>query len=117
MSLYKLDDWGFADSRGKSGITPTRDIKIAIMHYGAVGCGIAADSHFEKHPRGSVFQGSKYKNVNHDVILVGWDDSSGSWILRNSWGERWCEMGYMRIAYGANCVGTESVWAVKFAEH
>jgi inhibitor of cysteine peptidase len=115
MQLYKLDDWGFADANGGSGVTPTNDIKAAIMQYGAVGCAIAADDAFMNHPAGSVFAGSGSKNIDHDVILVGWDNTTNSWILRNSWGSGWCENGYVRIAYGANLVGTESVWSVKFA--
>jgi C1A family cysteine protease len=111
--LFQIDDWGFADSNGKAGVTPTPDIKTAIMQYGAVGCAVAADDAFMNHPSGSVFAGSGSKAIDHDVILVGWDDSTGSWILRNSWGPSWCEKGYMRIAYGANLIGTESVWTVK----
>jgi C1A family cysteine protease len=114
MKLYKPDDWGFADSNGGSGVTSPQDIKAAIMTYGAVGCAIAADDAFENNPAGTVFQGSGSTQIDHDVILVGWDDDKGSWILRNSWGSAWCENGYMRIAYGANLVGTESVWAVKY---
>jgi C1A family cysteine protease len=113
VPLYKPDDWGFADANGGSGVTPTPDIKSAIMQYGAVGCGIAADDAFMNHPAGSVFTGSGATDIDHDVIIVGWDDATNSWILRNSWGPGWCENGYMRIAYGANVVGSESVWAIK----
>ena len=116
MPLYGLSDWGFADSNGGSGVTPTHDIKAAIMQYGAVGCAVAADDSFMNHPAGSVFTGSGAKEIDHDIILVGWDDATNSWILRNSWGGGWCENGYMRIAYGANEVGTESVWASKFPQ-
>jgi C1A family cysteine protease len=111
--LFTIDDWGFADSRGGSGVTPTPDIKTAIMQYGAVGCAVAADDAFMNNPAGTVFTDSGSHNIDHDVILVGWDDAMGSWILRNSWGPNWCENGYMRIAYGANLIGTESVWTVK----
>jgi cathepsin L len=120
MTLYPIDDWGFADSNG-DGVTSEADIKAAIMQYGAVGCGIAADDAFENNPAGTVFKGSGAKKVDHDVILVGWDDNvadpatGGYWILRNSWGTGWCENGYIRIAYQANAVGSESVWAVKHA--
>jgi cathepsin L len=113
MTLYQPDDWGFADSRGGAGVTPIADIKSAIMQYGSVGCGIAADDAFQNYMPGTVFQDTGATSVDHDVILVGWDDSTGSWILRNSWGIGWGDAGYMQIAYGANCVGTESVWAVK----
>jgi C1A family cysteine protease len=115
MALYKIDGWGFADSNGRYGVTPIADIKAAIMHYGAVGCAVVAGpdgSAFEAYS-GGVFADSGLRAIDHDVILVGWDDATGSWILRNSWGPDWGEGGYMRIAYGANLVGTESVWAAK----
>jgi C1A family cysteine protease len=114
MTLYKLDDWGFADSRGHSGVTPIKDIKAAIMQYGAVGCGIATDEGFQNYA-GGIFAGGRAKTIDHDIILVGWDDDTKSWILRNSWGPKWGERGYMRIAYEASHVGTEAVWAVKHA--
>jgi PKD repeat protein len=33
-------------------------------------------------------------------------------VLRNSWGNKWGDRGYMRIAYGANLIGSESAKAV-----
>ncbi len=116
MTLYKIDDWGFADGNGGQGVTSTADIKSAIMQYGAVGCAVAADDAFQAYA-GGVFQSTQSdpNQLDHDVMLVGWDDATNSWILRNTWTTSWGEAGYMRIAYGANLVGTESVWAVKHA--
>jgi inhibitor of cysteine peptidase len=115
--LYKINDWGFADSNGGQGVTSTADIKAAIMEYGAVGCAIAADNAFtawgDNNPSmASPFKGSGSTSVDHDVILIGWDDSTQSWILRNSWGTSWGVAGYMAISYGANLVGTEAVFAL-----
>jgi len=118
--LYKITDWGFADSAGGNGITSVADIKAAIVLYGSVGCAVAADNAFEawgdNAPSLTVpFQGSGSTNLNHDVILVGWQDTSatgGYWKLRNSWGKDWGVNGYMSIAYAANQVGTEAVFAV-----
>jgi C1A family cysteine protease len=123
MTLYKISDWGFADSNGGQGVTPVADIKVAIATYGCVGAAIAADDAFEawgdpqNNPNMSKpFQGSGSTSIDHDIILVGWVDDStqagGSWILRNSWGPDWGVGGYMAISYGANLVGTESVFAV-----
>lgn len=112
MTLYKLDDWGFADSSGGQGVTPTDDIKAAILQYGCVGCAIAADDAFSNNPAGQVFDHTTSRGIDHDVILVGWDDAkgkSGAWLLRNSWGD-WCDAGYIWIGYGVNEVGTEAVW-------
>ena len=113
MRLYKIGAWGFADGNGGSGVTSTLEIKTAIMTYGCVGSAIAADDAFEQNPPGTVFQGSTTDPdaIDHDVILVGWDDSKGAWLLRNSWGDAWCDQGYCWIKYGANLVGTEAVWA------
>ena len=113
MTLYAPDDWGFADSNGGSGVTPVADIKAAIAQYGAVGCGFATDDAFQAYA-GGVFTDSAARQIDHDVMLVGWDDASNAWILRNSWGTAWGEAGYMRIDYAANAVGTEAVWAVKY---
>ncbi len=36
----------------------------------------------------------------HCVVIVGYDDSPGYWICKNSWGPGWGEQGFFRIAYG-----------------
>jgi len=60
------------------------------------------------------YSGGVYEHVwgglagYHAVVLVGWDDSEGCWIARNSWGAGWGEdtygvtgeAGWFRIAYG-----------------
>lgn len=49
--------------------------------------------------------------TNHIVSIVGWgmDEESGKkhWIVRNSWGHYWGEMGYMRVEMGGNLLGLE----------
>ena len=120
-TMYKIADWGFADSNGGQGVTSVADIKAAIQAYGCVGVAVAADNAFEvwgdqSPSMTSPFQGSGSTNIDHDVILVGWNDDSskagGSWILRNSWDTTWGVGGYMAISYGANLVGTEAVYAM-----
>jgi hypothetical protein len=115
MTLYKINDWGFADANGGQGVTPVADIKAAIMTYGCVGSAIAADNAFSNVGAGEVFDRTTSSNIDHDIILVGWDDSKGSkgaWILRNSWGTGWGDGGYCLIGYGVNLVGTEACFAV-----
>lgn len=60
------------------------------------------------------------KEVDHVVSIVGWgveqindDESVSYWIVRNSWGEYWGEMGYFRVEMGHNTLGIESeiTWA------
>jgi len=36
----------------------------------------------------------------HFMLVVGYDDGQGCWIVKNSWGTSWGESGFCRIAYG-----------------
>lgn len=56
-------------------------------------------------------------NHNHGVSIVGWgydpDRNTQHWIIRNSWGHYWGELGYFRIELGRNLLGVEEnlAWA------
>ncbi|MBN2441474.1 MAG: hypothetical protein JXJ04_09005, partial [Spirochaetales bacterium] len=85
-------------------------IKNAIHTYGPVFTAVAVDNAFRYYASG-VFNGNATK-VNHAVVLAGWDDERGAWLLRNSWGTSWGEGGYMWIKYGANSVGSHTSFAI-----
>jgi len=89
----------------------TASIKAAIYRYGGVIAGVYADSNFQAYKRG-VFNGTNnYAQCNHAILLVGWDDAKGAWLLKNSWSAQWGINGFMWIKYGANSVGTSPAWA------
>merc|ERR1712194_228682 len=54
-------------------------------------------------------------NHNHGVSIVGWGYDSNRdaqhWIIRNSWGHYWGEMGFFRIEAGSNFLGVEENFA------
>ena len=108
--LYTLSDWGYVGPQ--TGVPTVDQIKAAMLQYGPIGAAVAADNAFESYQPGSVFQDSKSQDIDHDIVLVGWDDARRAWKLRNSWGTAWGNEGYMWIAYAANMVGYESVWGV-----
>ena len=61
--------------------------------------------------------GKKYVATNHVVVIIGWDDSKGAWLIKNSWGNTWgdlCgygnERGYMWIKYNTNNIGSYAAW-------
>ena len=51
------------------------------------------------------------------MSIVGWgydpDRDAQHWIIRNSWGHYWGELGYFRIELGRNLLGVEEglAWA------
>jgi C1A family cysteine protease/rhodanese-related sulfurtransferase len=103
---YLIDDWVFIGSQ--HGIPPVNSIKQAIMDYGPVSVAVRANSAMQTYT-GGIFNGCEGGDVNHAVVLVGWDDNQGSdgvWFMRNSWGQDWGEDGgYMRIPYGCSSIG------------
>jgi len=66
--------------------------------------------------------------TDHVISVVGWGTAPSTgpfgqkeqyWIVRNSWGEFWGEMGYIRVAFGHLAVESQCAWGVPdvFTEH
>jgi cathepsin X len=97
-------------------VSGAADMAAEIFARGPISCGIDAspiliyDGHsIISEPGGG---------VDHVVSVVGWnkDTASGKdyWIVRNSWGEFWGDMGYIYVEKGNNALQLESqcAWAV-----
>ena len=79
-----------------------------IYARGPIACGINADPLDEY--TGGILESDASTGVNHAVAAVGWGVTAKGqkyWIVRNSWGETWGEMGFFRIARGTNTLGFE----------
>ncbi|GKY94583.1 hypothetical protein MPSEU_000423900 [Mayamaea pseudoterrestris] len=68
--------------------------------------------------KGGVFTDDSHsQRTNHIVSIVGWETNlktgTMAWVVRNSWGQYWGEMGMMRIEAGKNLLGIEGevAWA------
>lgn len=106
---YPLDSWYYVGSSG--GVPSTTAIKTAIYDQGPVAAAVYVNSAFQNYTSG-IFNTSYSGTVNHAIALVGWNDSGGYWILKNSWGTGWGENGYMRIAYGCQSVGYAACYGI-----
>ena len=88
-------------------------MKKEIFARGPIACGI--DSHPLLNYEQGVYSGES-EDMNHVVSVVGWgvekETGTNYWIVRNSWGEYWGEMGYVRVAFGSLNIESECAWAV-----
>ena len=92
------------------------ELKQALCEYGPLSVSVNATPAFQAYVSG-VFNENNNTSTNHAVLLVGWDDSKGAWLIKNSWGTGWgetggygAERGYMWIAYGSNRIGRWAQW-------
>ncbi len=89
-SPYRSAVWAFVND--KVTLPAVRDIKDAICAHGPVVAAVNATRAFQAY-KGGVFNERDPGNINHAIVLVGWDDARGAWLLKNSWGVRWGEAG------------------------
>lgn len=99
---------------------PTIDIKRALLEHGPIytKMHIPNGSAFGAHKGTGTFDETKElvyeptRNVGaHMIVIVGWDDAKGAWLMRNSWGTDWGDDGYGWIKYGSNKIGMGAVWS------
>lgn len=117
---YQLSGWAYVDGDDK--VPGVDKIKQAVYDYGPVCAAVYVGSAFQAYT-GGVFDKDETpgggflsccappSQVNHAIFIVGWDDSKGAWVLKNSWGTGWGENGFMWIKYGISNVGFAAVAA------
>jgi hypothetical protein len=72
-----------------------------LIDYGPLVICIYVHENLFTHKRG-IFRPEGEIVGGHLVALVGYDDIEECWIVKNSWGARWGEQGWVRIAYDAD---------------
>eukprot|EP00644_Phytophthora_capsici_P017325 jgi/Phyca11/125051/e_gw1.57.143.1 len=65
---------------------------------------VASANDVFKQYTGGVVSSCGTTDVDHAVVVVGFDDTS--FKIRNSWGEDWGDAGYIRMARGSSGMGT-----------
>lgn len=93
------------------------NLKKEIFARGPVPCGVNANE-IVNYKGGIIDMPDKSTLIDHIIAIVGWgydeETETEYWIVRNSWGQYWGEMGYFRIKMYHNILGIENncVWAV-----
>jgi hypothetical protein len=72
-----------------------------LLMYGPLVTSLAVYENFIDYESG-IFTPSGELLGYHCVTLLGYNDTGGYWICKNSWGETWGEQGYFRISYGVS---------------
>jgi len=94
--LFKVSEYGT--------VAGVDQMKAEIHARGPIVCGVDATAELEGYTGGIFSQYLADISINHAISVVGWghDDKSNEdyWIVRNSWGTYWGELGYFRIVMG-----------------
>eukprot|EP00538_Stauroneis_constricta_P011524 CAMPEP_0119572832 /NCGR_PEP_ID=MMETSP1352-20130426/44817_1 /TAXON_ID=265584 /ORGANISM="Stauroneis constricta, Strain CCMP1120" /LENGTH=366 /DNA_ID=CAMNT_0007622519 /DNA_START=252 /DNA_END=1352 /DNA_ORIENTATION=+ len=111
-----VQEYGMIDYDEDDKAKVVHQIKSEIFVRGPVAATINAEP-IVKYTGGVFTDDTFEEETNHIVSIVGWarDAKTGvqHWIIRNSWGQYWGEMGYMRLELGKNLLGIEGevAWA------
>lgn len=89
--------------------TTTKTIKdmIAIAPGYVV---VNADRNFQTYKSGILTSFQATNKVTHGVVAMGYDSSKGFIKIRNSWGAKWGENGYMRMKLNEKNLGTANIF-------
>ncbi len=106
--FVKANLWDYVSSPPDR-MPTVEELKLALIEHGPLVTPIHLDSCLVNY-HGGVFNEQDQKDINHVVLLVGWDDEKGAWLIKNSFGEQWGEKGFAWIKYGSNNIGLFSAW-------
>lgn len=130
---YYVLNWGYVTDGAESSpflLPSDAALKQAIYRYGPLAASVVTrgwdeylkvDANGNPNPRWSVdfpngvFEGEPttalmQDQIDHEVLLIGWDDSLGTWLIKNSWGTDWGDDGYMKLKYKRNYIGFGASW-------
>jgi len=93
------------------------EMKAEIAARGPIACLMYAHAPaFESYAGGVIDDTTRYAGITHVVVVVGWGSDAGGqhWIVRNSFGSEWGELGHYRQRIGVDVYNMEShacAWA------
>jgi C1A family cysteine protease len=94
QAAYRIGSWSYVC------VSPSVDaIKNALVTYGPLATMYKVYSDFYSYRSGIYSYVTGSYVGNHCVLIVGYDDASQCFIVKNSWGTGWGEAGYFKIAY------------------
>lgn len=89
---YKIGAWGSVSRN-------VEKIKTALAQYGPLPTALWVYEDLMHYKSGIYSYTSGKKLGGHAILLVGYNDAEQYFILKNSWGEKWGENGFFKVAY------------------
>jgi C1A family cysteine protease len=87
---FQTSSWIIVDSLRKDYLT----------HHGPMIAVLTVYDDFFSYGGGVYHHVTGSKAGGHCILVVGYSQSQGCWICKNSWGQAWGEGGFFKIAYG-----------------
>lgn len=133
---YTALTWGFVEG---ANIPSAEKLKAAICEHGPVVAAVKSvgwdartqDNMFYRYSKlnpqwaqefpDGVFRGSASRpnlnasniqlgDIDHDVLIVGWNNTDQAWLVKNSWGTTWGDDGFIKVAYDTQNIGFNAAW-------
>ncbi|MDX1959718.1 MAG: C1 family peptidase [Leptospiraceae bacterium] len=110
-TTYQTLAWGYVGTSSKANV---KEIKQALCKYGPLATAMYATPMFQAYKSGVFNEKIRLgaNDVNHAVVIVGWDDKLNAYLIKNSWSAQWGQEGYIWMDYRANNVGYGTMWVV-----
>ena len=109
-AYIKALTWDFVAADAKS-IPANDEIKRALIQYGPIVSTMGISKCLWLYGDG-VFNETREKETSHVILIIGWDDEKGAWLIKNSYGKNWGEKGFGWIKYGTYSIGQSSAWII-----
>ncbi len=107
-------DWWVDGKKLKSWrrVTDTAEMKSLLDHNGPLASTMTVHQSFLNYISGVYHSLGDQDPIlgRHMIARVGYDDSLGAWLIRNSWGSNWGMEGYCWIKYGDSDIDVESYY-------
>jgi len=76
-----------------------------------MGIGEEAGGYFES----GIYRCTDDSQTNHCVVIAGYDETEGYWIVKNSWGTGYGDNGYLKVGFGECSIESSVYYAALYA--